>query len=170
MELPSGFEPPFVERFGPLVLAGTQRHHRLPRDPLDLYREVASQWRELAEVAHNIPSLPPRKGYGVAKRMPDGADHFEYFCGFVIPGKARAPQGFDCLEIPAIRCAIFPHREHVSLLRRTVEIAIGTGLPLAGLEPADEASGAPEFIQRYHEAFDPETGFGGMDVLIPVRD
>lgn len=163
------YEPPRLERFGPVVLAGYLRRHRLPREPQELYRDVAAQWRELAEVAHNIPALPPRQGYGVALRMADGGDHFEYFSGFVIPGRARLSLGFDCLEIPAVRCAVFAHREHVSLLRRTIETAIGCALPLAGLDVADE-TGAPDFIQRYSDSFDPETGLGGLDILIPVKD
>jgi AraC family transcriptional regulator len=163
-------KPPRLERFGPLVLAGFLRHHRLPRDTEDMYRAVAAQWREFAEVAHVIPALPPRLGHGVALSMVDGADHIEYFCGFVVPSKTRVPQGFDTLEIALLQCAVFQHTGHVALLRSTVDLVFGTVLPLAGLAPAGAQMGAPQFIQRYNAAFNPETGLGGLELLVPLKD
>lgn len=161
-------KPP-LERFGPMVLAGHLRSHRLPREPQDMYRAIAAQWRELAEVADAIPALAPRLGYGVALCMHDGADHFEYFAGFAVPSRARVPRSFDALEIPLLSCAVFEHNEHVGLLRATIERVFGRLLPLAGYEPAEPATGAPEFIKRYRESFDPDTGLGGLDILVPVK-
>jgi AraC family transcriptional regulator len=161
------FAPPRLERFGPLVLAGTQKSHRLGRDRMDLYRDVAAQWRALAVVADGIPALAPRRGHGVGLHMADGATALDYFCGFVVSGQDHVPAGLSAFEIPPMTCAVFEHYEHVSLLRSTMELIFATVLPMAGIEAADESP--IEFIQRYGACFEPATGLGGIDVLVPVE-
>lgn len=162
-------EPPRLERFGPLVMAGHLRRHRLPRDEADLFRDISAQWRTFAAVRGAIQPLSAKREYGAGLRMADGAATLDYFCGVPIAPGDEAPFGFDRLEISMLQCAVFQHREHVSKLRDTIESALATVLPRAGLEPAAESTGAPEFIERYSETFSSETGLGGLEVLIPVK-
>lgn len=157
-----------LECFGPFVLAGILRSHPVAPDGEPMYWPISAQWRELAEVAHSLPILPPPLGYGIGLNMAIGAPSLDYFCGFVVPGKSRVPEGFACLEIPILTCAVFRHTGHVSHLRFTLEAIFSTALSVAGLEPA--GVGTPAFIQRYGETFDPDTGLGGFDVLVPVKE
>lgn len=159
---------PRLEKFGPVVLAGIRRSHSLPQSLEELYWEMAEQWRELAEVAESIPALPPRLGYGVGLHVTDDIPRLDYLCGLVVPSPSRVPEGLDCLEIPLVTCAVFHHTDHVSRLSYTIAMIFGSALTHAGLEPAGPP--APQLIQRYGEEFNPETGFGGFDVLVPVKE
>jgi AraC family transcriptional regulator len=163
------FALPRLEVFGPMVLAGMQRSHRTGRDWRETGRDVSAQWHDFAAVAGRIAALPPRLGYGVGLHQREDAETFEYFCGFAVEGLVYVPRGFVALALPRLTVAVFEHREHVSLLRATIELIFATVLPMAGLEPADEDVCAAAFIQRYTEAFDPGTGLGGIEVLVPIK-
>jgi AraC family transcriptional regulator len=163
------FAPPRLEPFGPVVLAGIQRSHRVGRDRKEIGRDISAQWHALAAAAQELPVLPPRLGYGVALHMPEGAEAFDYFCGFAVDGLIYVPTGFEALALPRLTVAVFEHHEHVSLLHSTTELIFATILPMAEIEPADEEVSPAEFIQRYTERFDPATGLGGVEILVPVK-
>jgi predicted transcriptional regulator YdeE len=150
-------------------MAGLHRSHRLPRDRQDAYRDVAAQWRAFVSIARDLPHLPPHRGYGIGLCMADGATALDYFCGFVVAGRDRVPAPLTALAIAPLHCAVFPHHDHVSHLRATIELIFATVLPMAGIEPANDVAGAPEFIQRYSDSFDPATGLGGIEVLVPIK-
>lgn len=163
------FAPPRLEPFGPLVLAGIQRSHRVGRDRKEISRDISAQWYDFVAKADVIPALPPRLGYGIGLHMPEGAEAFEYFCGLVVEGLIYVPADFVALAIPRVTVAVFEHHEHVSLLHSTTELIFASILPMAEIEPADEDTCPAEFIQRYTEHFDPATGLGGVEVLVPVK-
>jgi hypothetical protein len=52
-------------------------------------------------------------------------------------------------------------------LRHTLDAIFATALPLAGLQRLD--GDGPSFILRARPSFTPLTGFGGVDVLVPVK-
>jgi AraC family transcriptional regulator len=62
---------------------------------------------------------------------------------------------------------VFPHRGHVSELNKTVAAA-WQWLPASGRKLGCDA-GAPTFIEHYGEKFDPDTGFGDIEVWFPVK-
>jgi predicted transcriptional regulator YdeE len=162
------FALPHLERFGPVVMAGIKRSHRLPRERLDSYRDVASQWRAVVQIARDMPHLPPERGYGVGLAMADGAAVLDYFCGFAVAGPERVPEPLSMLTIGPVTCAVVAHHDHISRLRSTLEFVYATVLPMAGLEAASGPQ-TPDFIQRYHDSFDPATGLGDIDVMVPVK-
>ncbi|GAA0568734.1 GyrI-like domain-containing protein [Rhizomicrobium electricum] len=163
------FAPPRLEPFGPVVLAGLQRSHRVDRDRKEIGLDISAQWHALAAVAGSLPVLPPRLGYGVALHTPEGANRFDYFCGFPVDGLIYVPAELVALALPRLTVAVFEHHEHVSLLHSTTELIFATVLPMAEIEPADEDTCPAAFIQRYTERFDPATGLGGVEVLVPVK-
>jgi AraC family transcriptional regulator len=164
------FAPPRLERIGPLIMAGRRKSHALGRERMAVYADMAAQWRSFAaEAAGRIAALPPTRGYGVGFRIEEGATALEYFCGFAVARRQDVPSGFDCLELPVLTMAVCEHPDHVSHLRGTVELIYATVLPMAGIEPVDEADTTVEFVQRYSDAFNPVTGFGGIEVLVPVK-
>jgi AraC family transcriptional regulator len=163
------FAPPRLEPFGPVVLAGLQRSHRVNRDRKEISQDISVQWHALAAMAGALPVLPPRLGYGVVLHVPEGAGTLDYFCGLPVDGLIYVPTGFEALALPRMTVAVFEHHEHVSLLHSTTELIFATILPMAGIEPADEENCPAEFIQRYTERFDPATGLGGVEILVPVK-
>jgi len=155
------------EPFGPLVLAGIARRHGHSPDPDVMYGRIFAQWCDFVEVAHTIPALPPRLGYGIGVAVDRAAKTMDYFCGAVVASPERVPAGLLCFSIPSVRCAVFQHSGHVSRVLCTLEVIFATVLASEGLQPA--AGGAPAFIERYADRFDPETGLGGLELLVPVR-
>jgi AraC family transcriptional regulator len=162
-------KPPHLERFGPLVLAGLCRSHRLPSDPEDLFRDISGQWRDFSVLRGALQPVA-NVDFGIGLQMTDGGETLDYCCGVPVLPDAELPAGLAKVRLPAMHCAVFQHTDHVSRLRETMELIFGTMLPMAELEPADEASGVPEFIERYSKEFNPDTGLGGLEVLIPLKD
>jgi len=158
-----------LESFGPRVLAGILRHHRMLSDDEALSSAVASQWRDLLRVAFKFAALLPPLGYGAGLHFEPSADTLEFFCGFTLRSTARVPEGLQCVAIPEITCFVFRHCGPLSRLRHTLDAIFGTALPLAGCERLDPAGDVPSFILRSRPSFNPLTGFGGVDVLVPVK-
>ena len=159
-----------LESFGPLVLAGILRNHRMPPDDEALSSAVAVQWRDLLRAAFKFPAMLPPLGYGAGLHFDPAADTLEFFCGFVWRSTVRVPEGLQCVAIPGITCSVFRHTGPLSRLRHTLDAIFGTALPLAGLHRFDLAGDVPSFILRSRPGFNPLTGFGGVDVLVPVRE
>ena len=42
-------------------------------------------------------------------------------------------------------------------------------LPESGLEVAPAQKGMPDFFERYGEDFDPRTGYGDVEVWVPIK-
>jgi AraC family transcriptional regulator len=163
----SRINPPRLERFGPFQMTGLFRSHRYPRDHDVMFREISQQWREYLALAGSSGPSCRNDGYGIGLRMPDGATTFDYLCAAPFAPGCEPPLGLATLNIPALTCAVFEHRECITEFRDTMQLALGNVLPLAGLKPAD--GDVPEFIERYSRSFDPQTGLGGFEVLIPLK-
>jgi predicted transcriptional regulator YdeE len=161
-------DPSRLEPFGPLVLAGILLSHNMLSDDEVLSSAVGRQWRDLLPSAFRFPALLPPLGYGAGLHFEPDAATLEFFCGFVLRSTARAPDGLHCVEIPECSCAVFRHSGQLSLLRYTLHAIFSSALPLAGLHRLDAVSDVPSFVLRSHLSFNPLTGFGGVDVLVPV--
>ena len=161
------FAPPRLEHFGPLMMAGRRRRHPVVPERLAIYAAIAEQWRAFTAEVRSIPALPPFFGYGVGLRPAAGEVSFEYFCGVVVASRVAVHPSFDILELPAMTMAVFEHPDHVSHLAGTVKLIYDMVLPMAAIETADEP--VAEYIERYSSSFNPATGFGGIEVLVPVK-
>ena len=78
------------------------------------------------------------------------------------------PVGVDPDRLPKRRYAIFPHREHVSRLGDAIDAIRETWLAGSGHDAA-LGGGAPDFLERYGEQFDPVAGTGDLEVWFPIR-
>jgi AraC family transcriptional regulator len=163
-------KPPGLERSKGLTLAGLQRHYRSDRSMEEVGRAMTAHWHDFLARSSAVQGLSTRLAYGVCHKMHDGAEGFDYFAGVPASGKPALPEGFVTLTLPPAHYAVFQHREHVSKLYETYHLIFGVVLPGAGLKPAEGPAGVPEFVERYGENFDPATGLGGLEVLIPLED
>lgn len=157
-----------LESFGPFTLTGILRSHRMQSDDEALSSAVALQWRKLLRVSLKIPARLPPLGFGAGLHFEPTAETLEFFCGFVLRSTARVPEGLQCVAIPECTCAVFRHSGEISRLRHTLDAIFGTALSLTGLNRLDSAGEVPSFVLRSRLSFDPLTGFGGVDVLVPV--
>ncbi|GAA0528969.1 putative transcriptional regulator YdeE [Rhizomicrobium palustre] len=156
------------ELFGPVSLAGYSCIHTLSRDPREMYFKIACQWRDFAATAGNLKRLPPRLGYGVCLSLDINRRQMEYVSCLVVAAKEDVPQELSCLILPELDCAVFDHHGDAALLPCTLQSIFDTVLPEEGLYPV--TFGAPAFIQRFSERFDPLTGMGGLEILVPLEN
>lgn len=158
-----------LESFGPLVLIGILRSHRMLCDDEVLSSAVAKQWQDLLRFAFKFPVLLPPMGYGAGLHFEPAGDTLDFFCGFVARSADRVPEGLHCVEIPEIDCAVFRHSGQISRLPHTLQAIFGTALAAAGFDRLDAAGEVPSFILRVRPSFNPLVGLGGVDVLVPVK-
>jgi len=133
----------------------------------EIGRAITRQWRQFLATSRGLPGFSAGFVYGVCEKVFDGAEGIDYFAGAPFAGRIKLPAGFTLLTLPPALYAVFQHREHVSKLYDTYQLLFGTVLPGAGLKPAETPAGVPEWVERYGEGFDPETG---LEVLIPIQD
>ena len=152
-------EPPRFEKGKTLLIAGLSERYTS-----ETAAGIPAQWQRFVPYLGHILGQVGRATYGVLCNS-DDAGNTEYISGVEVSDFARIPKELACMRIPEQRYAVFTQREHVSTIRRTWFTIFNQALPAAGLKPA----GGPEF-ERYGEQFNPETGAGGFEIWIPVRD
>jgi AraC family transcriptional regulator len=152
-------EPPRFENGKSLVIAGLRSHYAAAP-----WEGVPAQWQRFQSHLGKIPGQVGRTTYGLCFLLPNGVD---YLSGVEVSGSSGLPGEFTSVSVPAQRYAVFPHREHVSKLHNTCEMASKW---LAGsAHEVAEAAGAPDFFERYGENFDPRAGMGDIEIWIPIK-
>jgi AraC family transcriptional regulator len=124
---------------------------------------IPGQWQRFKQHRHEIPDQVGSATYGVCCNG-DDSGNFDYIAGIEVSDFSDLPRDFGRVRIPEIRYAIFTHRDHVSSIRRTLNMIWNQWLPASGLSVAD----APNF-ERYDQNFDPRTGNGGFEIWVPVK-
>ena len=148
----------------PLLIAGILRYYTS-----QTMNGIPDQWQRFAPHIGKIPGQVGRTIYGVCFNPSSAAHGIDYLSGVEVSDSSELPGEFSYASIPAGRYAVFPHRQHVSKLRETLEAIGHNWLPEYGQVLASGSAGAPTFFERYTEEFDPRTGMGGMEVWIPIK-
>jgi len=162
MDVTSLVQPePRLENGKPLLIAGLRGHLTSAN-----WEGIPAQWQRFGSYLGKIPGEVGRAAYGLCFQVPNGID---YLSGVEVSGGSGLPSEFSLVSIPAQKYVIFPHHEHVSKLRSTLDTIWDKWLPASGHEFAHPAVGAPGFFERYGEGFDPRTGMGDIEVWIPIR-
>ena len=125
---------------------------------------IPNQWQRFHQKVADIPDRVGKVAYGVCCNG-DDSGNFDYIAGVEVADFSDLPREFSRVRIPEARYAVFTHSEHISTIRRTVNTIWNQWLPASGLKAAD----APSF-ERYDESFDPQTGNGGLQIWVPVRE
>jgi AraC family transcriptional regulator len=100
--------------------------------------------------------------YGVVYNV-DSASAFDYLCGVEVTASGHRPD--DCVElnVPPRTYAVFQHTGHISTIEATFREIWERGLADAGARAAEGP-----VLERYDERYDPRTGLGGFEILVPV--
>jgi AraC family transcriptional regulator len=125
---------------------------------------IPGLWQRFHQYVQNFPGRIGNVAYGVCCNG-DDAGNFDYVAGVKVADFSDLPREFARVRIPEQRYAIFTHKDHISSIRRTVNTIWNHWLPNSGLKMAD----APTF-ERYDENFDPQTGNGGLEIWVPVKE
>jgi len=152
-------QPPRFEIGRPLLVAGVSERYNHANNA-----GIPGQWQRFHQKVQDIPERIGRVAYGVCCNG-DDSGNFDYIAGVEVSDFSDLPREFSRVRIPEHRYAVFLHKEHISTIRRTVNTIWNHWLPASGLKAAD----APNF-ERYDENFDSQTGNGGLEIWVPVKD
>lgn len=140
-----------------LTLVGLSRHYDAGANA-----GIPAQWSQFAphigQISHEVEGV----SYGVVYNV-DAANNFDYLCGVEVGVIGDTPDGCIELSVPAQTYAVFVHAGHISTIQATFTAIWEQGLAEAGVRAAD----AP-VLERYDQRFDPRTGFGGLEIWVPI--
>ncbi|MEQ8861669.1 MAG: AraC family transcriptional regulator [Pseudomonadales bacterium] len=152
----ASLKEPRFEDTGRLTIAGISRHY-----PFERVAEIPEQWQSFVPLMARLTRSPKPVTYGVIYNS--GHDSFDYLTGVELPKGDAAPENVVRLDLAPQRYAVFAHAGHVAAVRETCEAIWADWLPASGRQVIE----APWF-ERYGDAFDPQTGEGGLEIWIPV--
>jgi AraC family transcriptional regulator len=142
-----------------LRLAGLKQHYTL-----ETREQIPALWARFVPYLDAVPGRVSPIDYGVILDSDEGQT-FDYMAAFEVSLDAQLPAEFATLDLPAQKYAVFAHEGHVSTLCDTIFGMFTQWLPESGYE----ATGQPDFFERYGEQFNPETGTGDLELWLPVR-
>ena len=124
---------------------------------------IPAQWGRFAPSLGKVPGQIGTTSYGVCwNTKPDFS--FDYLTGVQVSQVTGLPAGFTRVKLSPQRYVVVSHSKHISELVNTLESIWTKWLPDSGLKTV----AAPCF-ESYTKDFNPETGFGGTEIRIPVQ-
>ena len=131
--------------------------------PFSQLQNIAAQWQrfmprygEIEDKAHPIPA-------GVSTNL-DDEGNFDYVCAVEVKRFGTTPKGLIQLTLPAQTYTVFRHDGHISEIGQTYHAIWNAWVPERGHRIVDAAS-----IERHMETFDTRTGYGGVEIYVPVK-
>lgn len=158
-------EEPRIQEVAPMRLTGLLGDYTP-----ETMREIAALWPKFIQQLQRarLSGVGGKVSYGAGFHCFDGSPGFQYLCAVEVSDFSGAPPEWARIEVPKRRYAIFAHREHVSRLGDAINAIHGSWLARSG-HAAALGGGAPDFLERYGEGFDPASGLGDLEVWFPIR-
>ena len=150
--------PPRFVSGAPMLFVGLSRKHAFGTP-----QGIPAQWQEFMVHYGEIPDKARPIPVGVTADMDDDGN-FDYVCAAEVSRFSTAPRGLIQLRAPAQRYAVFLHSEHVAKIGATYSAIWNHWLPEHDRAAADGPS-----LEIHLETFDPQTGLGGVEIWIPLR-
>jgi len=150
---------PRFEVHAPTTFAGLTDHF-----PCNSPQGIPALWQKLVPYLDHIPGRVDHAAYGVVFNV-DAEDNFDYMAGIEVKNPGSLPQGFQTLQVPQQKYAIFAHKGHIAAIRAAIAYIWNDWLPASG----HKAAKAP-MLERYPPEFDPATGLGGFELWLPVQE
>ncbi|MDZ4760516.1 MAG: AraC family transcriptional regulator [Alphaproteobacteria bacterium] len=152
--------PPEIRSSGAMLIAGIRQFLR--------YEDrgtIPAIWRQLGAHLGNTPNEIEGAAYGLCMAPANGDEGgFDYAAGVAVTSLDDLPEGLTGLRLPPRRYACFRHEGHVSALGSTC-----AAIPDAWPEGLEQPRGQMQMIEVYGKTFNPHTGFGDMEVWIPLE-
>lgn len=149
---------PRIEQGRPLRVAGLAERYTFMTN-----HGIPALWQRFAPHIGHMPGQRGNFTYGVVADFEEDCS-FGYLAGVEVSPTADLDEGMGYIDIPAQRYAVFAHNGHISTMRRTAYSIWAQYFPNSTLVP----TGGPNF-ERYGPEHDPETGYGLVEVWIPIR-
>jgi predicted transcriptional regulator YdeE/DNA-binding transcriptional MerR regulator len=129
--------------------------------------EIPQMWTKFNLRSSEIEHTLPGDAYGVC-RMEAGMaaeDGFTYYAALPVSAVEQIPEGMEVIEMPALKCAAFPHVGALESLGKTYETLYGQVLPQSGLEILEEGFD----MEYYGSEFDPAHADSIMYIYVPLK-
>ena len=152
------FDPPRFEDRSVLLVAGLGGRYTC-----ETTAGIPSQWQRFLPHMGNVPGQVGMTAFGVCCNH-DDEGNFDYVSGVEVSEFSHLPKNFSRVRIGAQTYAVFLHRDHISSIRSTWNAIWNAWLPESGREVVD----APDY-ERYGEDFDSATGWGGVELWVPIK-
>jgi len=153
-----GLGAPQFESGNTMVIAGLHESYTFENRV-----KIPSQWDRFGPYIDKVPGQLGQIAYGVCWNFSPGQG-FDYLSGVEVQEGSQLPAEIKTVQLGAREYVVFTHPNHVSTMGNTIDNIWNTWVPQAGLKMAN----APWF-ERYTEAFNPQTGTGGMEIWIPLE-
>jgi AraC family transcriptional regulator len=153
-----GLGRPRFEAGHELLIAGLNQTYTF-----ETRANIPTQWHQFAPHIGKVPGQIGQTAFGVCLNYRSG-DGFDYLTGVEVAPSAKLPAEFTSVRLAAQRYAVFTHTEHVSSIPKTIDAIWNQWIPGTVMKPVP----APCF-ERYTSEFNPETGFGGTEIWIPIQ-
>jgi AraC family transcriptional regulator len=126
---------------------------------------IPAQWQRFMSIHYaDIPNKLGGKPIGVCE-PPDDDGCFRYVCATEVKAfDSRSPE-LSYFELEPRTYAIFAHHDHVSTIFDSYSAIWNEALPAAARKVADGP-----VLEFHSDAFDPDTGLGGLQICIPLVD
>lgn len=154
--------PRFV-RCEPLLIAGQREFLTENAD-----KEIPLLWQKFMLQEHRILHRVNRNFYGLCIRSEKSKDDFYYMAGCLVTDFTDLRREFSPIILSSETYAVFIHDQHVSKIRETIAFAFDEWLPNSAYRLVERPTQSLHFFELYTEEFNPDTGFGGMEIWIPV--
>jgi len=123
---------------------------------------IPALWQRFAPHIGHMPSQIGDTTYGVSADFEEDCS-FGYLAGVEVSPTADLDEGTAYIDIPVQRYAVFAHQGHISTMRRTAYSIWAQFFPNSALIP----TGGPNF-ERYGTEHDPHSGYGLVEVWVPI--
>jgi AraC family transcriptional regulator len=144
-----------TESRGAFTAAGATRRYAMHERGM-----IPSQWESFAPHIGGIPGQRGMTAYGICCNTSEDGN-MDYMCAVEVANGERMPKDLQTLIIPAAKYAVFAHSGHVSDINATWGAIFSDGL-------SGQALAEGPMFERYGEDFDGRTGFGSMEIWIPI--
>lgn len=131
------------------------------------YKEIGNipaQWRKFMSDSYaGIPRKVERMPIGVCA-VPDEDGAFEYVCAAEVEDFGRRHPTLSQIETRPGSYAVFEHNDHVSTIFDSYTAIWNESLPAMARTVADGP-----VLEFHKDEFDPDTGFGGLQIWVPLE-
>lgn len=124
---------------------------------------AAGLWQSFMAQAHRLVTRDEAP-IGIS-RTTDDAVVVDYACAAVVNVSAGLPKGMSRIEVPAREYAVFDHLGHITTIATTYAAIWDIWSASSGLRV--EEGGL--CLERHKPSFDPSTGFGGVEIWMPLQ-
>ena len=138
------------------------------RIPLDqnAAQTIPLLWQKFSPFIGTTSHQVGQNCYGICAASYAHQQIFFYMAAIEVSDFSALPEALIPMQVPAQRYAVFSHEAHVSQIKQTIDAVFDQWLPQAKVSHANQTV---HFLERYSAAYNPATGFNGIEIWLPIN-